>query len=192
MTALERHARFFDPHETGSVRLGQTYKGLRRLGVSLVWRIVLPPIIHAFLGYLTQGRLCLVIRIDRIARGKHPFDTGVFDENGQVDRAAIDTLFANVEGDAITAEEMNAVIRARGNRLPKMGKLAGAVGHWFSRKEIRLFFCVAADTEKSVAGRRVGAVTRARLERFYDGELLHDLARARALVASGGVVARRR
>jgi hypothetical protein len=191
LTALARHAGFFDPAGTGEVRLGQTAAGMRRLGVKLVWRIVLPPIIQVFLGYLTQGRPSLVIRLDRIARGKHPFDTGTFDESGAIDAGAFEELFAGVDGHALTADEMRAVIAARGNRLPRMGKLAGVLGHWFSGKEVSLFFCVGADTTKVAGGRAVAAVSRETLRRFYDGTLFPDLARRRILVENECVLRRR-
>jgi peroxygenase len=192
VTPLERHAAFFDPEGTGVVTLGQTYRGMRCLGVRLVWRLVLPPIIQTFLGTLTQGRLSFVIRIDKIAQGKHPFDSGVFDTGGERDGAALDALFANAGGDALTADEMRAVITSRGNRLPRMGALAGVLGRWFSGKEVALFFCVASDTTKIVRGRPVPAVTRATLERFYDGTLFPALARARRLAEAGCVAARKR
>jgi hypothetical protein len=190
LTALERHAAFFDPAGTGEVRIGQTIAGMRRLGVKFVWRIVLPPIIQIFLGYLTQGRPSLVIRVDRIARGKHPFDTGTFDDGGEFDAQAFGALFGG-DSDAITADEMRAVISARGNRSPRKGKLAGALGHWFSGKEVRLFFCVAADSTKVVGGRVVDAVRRETLRRFYNGTLFPDLARRRILVENECVLRRR-
>jgi len=191
VTALERHASFFDPEGTGVVTWGQTYRGMQRLGVHLVWRIVLPPIIQVFLGYLTQDRLSLAIRIDRIAQGKHPFDSGVFDSNGERDATALDALFSKAERGAITADEMRAVISSRGNRLPQMGAVAGILGHWFSGKEVALLFCVAADTTRMVRGRRVATITRKTLERFYDGTLFPALARARILADSGCTAARR-
>jgi len=187
LTALQRHASFFDPLGTGQITLAQTFRGLRRLGVRRVWRIILPPIIHGFLGYLTQGRPSLVIRIDRIAQGKHPFDSGTFDTYGELDPSAFAALFEG-HGDAITADEMRAVISSRGNRLPQMGKIAGALGHWFSGKEVAVFFCVAADTTKNVGGRAVDAVSRQTLLRFYEGTLFPDLARRRALVDAGCVL----
>jgi hypothetical protein len=189
LTALERHASFFDPAGTGEVRIGQTVAGMRRLGVKLVWRIVLPPIIQLFLGYLTQGRPSLVIRVDRIARGKHPFDTGTFDDGGEFDAQAFGALFGG-DSDLLTADEMCAVVAARGNRLPRKGKLAGALGHWFSGKEVRLFFCVAADSTKVVGGRAFEAVRKETLRRFYDGTLFPDLARRRILVENGCVLRR--
>ncbi len=188
-TALERHASFFDPAATGLVTWRQTYAGMRRLGVHVQWRILLTPVIHGFLGSITQGRPSLVIRIDTIAKGKHPYDSGSFDTRGALDPSAFDALFAN-GADAITDAEMRAVITARGNRLPAMGKLAGALGHWFSSREVGVFFCVAADATKMVDGKKVAAVTKKTFQRFYDGTLFFDIARRRALVDAGCVRAR--
>jgi peroxygenase len=189
-TALQRHAAFFDPAGTGVVTMGQTFAGMRRLGVHLVWRVLLTPIINGFLGYLTQGHPSLVIRIDRIAKGKHPFDSGTFDTGGEVDPSAFDALFEKC-GDSISADEMHAIISARGNRLPQMGKMAGVLGHFFSGREVAVFFCVASDTTKVVDGRVVDAVTRDTFRRFYEGTLFPDLARRRVLVEGGCVCVKR-
>jgi hypothetical protein len=209
-TALQRHVGFFDPEGTGVITMRQTRDGMRRLGVSWLWRVILPPIINGFLGYLTQKKVSFVVDIGRIAQGKHPFDSGVFDATGAQDPVAMQALFAKgVAADPVTkaansnaravanpdsagpelltADEMHAVITARGNRLPAMGKVAGALGHWFSGREVQLFFCVAADATKIVGGRPVPAVTRATLQSFYDGTLLPELARRRILAEAGCV-----
>ena len=81
-TALQRHAAFFDPEGTGEVTMGQTWAGLGRLGVALLWRLLLTPIINGFLGYLTQGKVSVRIAVARIAEGKHPFDSGTFGDDG--------------------------------------------------------------------------------------------------------------
>jgi hypothetical protein len=101
-TALERHASFFDPEGTGFVTWRQTYRGMRRLGVHLPWRVLLTPVINGFLGALTQGHASFVIRIDTIAKGKHPYDSGTFDARGELDPTAFDALFAD-GSDAVTA-----------------------------------------------------------------------------------------
>jgi hypothetical protein len=189
-TALERHASFFDPDATGLVTWRQTYAGMRRLGVRLPWRILLTPVINGFLGRLTQGHASFVIRIETIAKGKHPYDSGSFDTRGEQDASAFDALFTSA-GDAITEAEMRAVITARGNCLPAMGKVAGALGHWFSSREVGVFFCVATDATKIVDGKKVAAVTKKTFQRFYDGTLFFDLARRRALVGAGCVRARK-
>jgi hypothetical protein len=185
VSALEGHAKFFDPDGTGSITMRQTYAGMRKLGVSWAVRVVLTPVINGFLGYLTQGHPSLVIRIDRIAQGKHPYDSGTFDNAGEKDTSAFAALFAG--GDPLTEKEMCAIITARGNRKPEMGRIAGALGHWFSAREVGVFFCVAADTTKSVAGRTVPAVSKKTLQAFYDGTLFPVLARRRILVEAGCV-----
>jgi hypothetical protein len=181
-TALQRHASFFDPDGDGRVTVGQTWDGLRRLGVGFGLRLALTPIINGFLGYLTQGKPSLAIDVSRIADGKHPFDTGVFDDDGRIDEAAFAALAEAASGGAITASEMNALIVARGNRRLHLGKLAGALGRWFSAREVELLVCLAADTTKAEGGREVPAVTVRTLRRFYDGTLLPTLARRRRIV----------
>ncbi|OFX22589.1 MAG: hypothetical protein A2V77_18960 [Anaeromyxobacter sp. RBG_16_69_14] len=182
-SALERHAAFFDPEGTGIVTVGQTWDGLARLGVGVGWRLVLSPIIHGFLGYLTQRKLSLDVVIARIKDGKHPFDTGVFGDDGDIDEAAFDALVA-AAGEGFTAKEMNALIRGRGNRRTEMGKLAGALGRWFSAREVELLVCLAADARKTEDGREAPAVTPRTLRRFYEGKLLSALARRQRIRAA--------
>jgi len=191
-TALQRHAAFFDPEGTGQVTLGQTWAGLGRLGVALLWRLLLTPIINGFLGYLTQGKVSFRIVVAKIADGKHPFDSGTFADDGEIDEVAFRALAAAgsppsapTVPTALTAKEMRALILSRGNRRPKMGKLAGALGSWFSGKEVALFFCIAADTTKKEDGHDVPAVTPRTLRRLYDGSLFHALARRRRILARG-------
>lgn len=183
MRALERHVAFFDPEGKGRISLGDTWRGLGRLGVSLGWRLLLPPIINGFLGYLTQRRVSFEIVVARIEDGKHPFDTGGFGDDGEIDEDAYRELLAAGGGGPLTADEMRAHILARGNRRPQMGKLAGALGRWFSDREVMLFFCLAADTTKLEDGRDVPAVSARMLRRLYDGSLFHLLARRRRLLA---------
>jgi hypothetical protein len=180
-TVLERHASFFDPKGTGAITFGQTYAGMKRLGVAFVWRALLTPVINGFLGYLTHGRPSLVIRIDRIAQGKHPYDSGSFGDDGGFDSTAFEALFPD-GSESITAAEMDAVVTARGNRKPQMGRVAGVLGHWFSQREVGVLFCVAADTTKTVGGKRARGMRKATLRGFYDGTLFYDLARRRVLV----------
>jgi hypothetical protein len=185
-TALQTHASFFDPTGTGSVKMRQTYAGMRRLGVRVQWRILLTPVINGFLGILTKGPP-FVIAVDRIAQGKHPYDSGSFGDDGTFDAQAFEALFAPY-GEAVTADEMKAVITARGNHRAKMGPVAGALGHWFSSREVGVFFCVASDTTKRVNGKDVPAVRKETFRQFYDGTLFPNLARRRILVESGCVV----
>jgi hypothetical protein len=184
ISALERHVSFFDPEGTGTVTIGQTWAGLGRLGIGLFYRLLLTPIINGFLGYLTQGRVSFDIAISKIAKGKHPFDTGSFGDDGEVDEGALAKVVEAGKGGPLSAKEMRALILARGNHRPEMGKVAGALGSWFSGKEVKLLFCLAADTTKQEDGRDVPAVTPRMLRRLYDGSLFHLLARRRVLAQS--------
>jgi len=184
-TALQRHVAFFDPTNTGEVTLAQTWAGLGALGVAAHWRVLLTPIINGFLGYLTQKKPSFRIAIAKIDEGKHPFDSGSFGDDGEIDEAAYATLEAAAAMGSLSAKEMRALILARGNRRPQMGKLAGTLGSWFSGKEVRLFFCLAADATKQEDGRSVPAVTPRTLRRLYDGTLFHTLARRRRMVGKG-------
>lgn len=185
-SALQRHVAFFDPEATGLITLGQTWRGLGRLGISLQWRLLMPLIINGFLGYLTQGKVSFVVVIAKIAAGKHPFDTGSFGDDGEIDEAAFGALSAlggmpaGREG-AVSAKEMRALVVARGNRRPEMGAVAGALGNWFSAREVNLFFCLAADATKREDGRDVPAVTPRTLRRLFDGSLFPLLARRRRI-----------
>lgn len=174
VSALEKHAEFFDPKGTHRITCAQTYDGMKRLGVPFVLRVVLTPIINGFLGLLTGGPP-FVIEIDRIEQGKHPFDSGTFDDRGDFDPAAFDALFPPGR-DLITAAEMDRVITDRGDRRPQMGKVAGFLGHLFSKAEVAVLFRVASDAEKTVDGKPVRAMKRATLKSFYDGTLFQQLA----------------
>ncbi len=166
-SALETHASFFDQNRTGSIKMGQTYDGMRRLGVRVWWRVLLTPIINGFLGILTKGPPFVIV-VDRIAQGKHPYDSGTFGDDGNFDAQAFEVLFAKY-GACITADEMKEIITERGNRRPQMGPLAGSLGHWFSSREVGVFFCVAADTTKRVGSHDVPAVRKETFRQFYDG-----------------------
>jgi hypothetical protein len=183
-TALQRHAAFFDPEGTGKVTMGQTWAGLGRLGVGFTYKVLLTPIINGFLGYLTQRKVSFEILIEKIADGKHPFDTGTFGDDGEIDKAALAEVLEIAGTTSMTAKEMRAHILARGNRRPQMGKLAGTLGSWFSGKEVRLFFCLAADTTKKEDGEDVPAVTPRTIRRLYDGTLFPLLARRRRMAAA--------
>jgi hypothetical protein len=177
VSALEKHAAFFDPAGTHRITCAQTYDGMKRLGVPFVLRVVLTPIINGFLGLLTGGPP-FVIEVDRIEKGKHPYDSGTFDDRGDFDQAAFDVLFPPSRSE-ITAAEMDQVISDRGDRKPEMGKIAGALGHLFSKAEVAVLFMVASDTTKTVDGKSVRAMTRDQLRAFYDGTLFERIAARR-------------
>lgn len=175
-SALQRHADYFDPEGTGTIRLEQTYRGLRDLGVSRPWSVALASIINGALGPVTQRRATLTIDIDQIARGKHASDTGIFDADGEFVPSRFDELFeasSTGEIDAISRKELRSFMHADGPQ--------SLAGDFFSAAEAKLFFCVAADATKTEDGERVPAITRQRLRSFYLGNLLPALRRWRRI-----------
>jgi len=184
MTPLQRHVSYFDPEGTGFITMGQTARGLRRLGVPLILRLLLTPLINGLLGLRTTKKPGFRVHIDRIADAKHPFDSGVYDERGEIDDAAFEALFSGIQGDSITVAEYRAVIVARGNRRPEMGPISAALGNWFSDKEVRLLFCVAADTVKQQGRTEIPAMRKRTLRLFFEGTLLDSVARARVWARS--------
>jgi peroxygenase len=178
LTALERHADYFDADRDGLVTLPETYGGLRRLGVGCVTSGILAGIINLFLGPITRGRASLTISVAHIAAGVHPFDTGVFNQRGELDRARFDALFAP-GAERLTRAELRSVIVGRG-RAARAG-WKGWLANRFSAAEARLLFCLASDTTKTVDGRPEPAITKLRLLHFYQGRLLPALARRRRI-----------
>lgn len=177
-TALQRHVMYFDPEGTGFIAYGQTYRGIRDLGVGRFWSAVLSAIIHLALGWVTRGRPSLTIEIANIKRGKHPSDSDIFDAEGNFVPARFDKLFAfaGEEGKSsreakVTQNEFRAYMRSDGEQ--------SFAGDFFSGAEAKLFFCVAADTTKEKDGRPVPAITRRRLRAFYAGKLLPAIRRHR-------------
>jgi peroxygenase len=174
LTALQRHASYFDRGGDGLVTPGDTYDGLRRLGLGRMMSCILAGIINAFLGPITRGHASLTISVARIGSGVHPFDTGVFDKRGELDRARFDALF-DTGTDRLTRAELRRTIVARG-RAAHAG-LKGWLANHFSAAEARLLFCLASDATKTIDGQKLPAITRRRLLHFYEGRLLPALAR---------------
>jgi peroxygenase len=178
-----RHADYFDPEGTGLIRYRQTFRGLRDLGVGRIWSAVLSTIINGALGWVTQGRPTMTIRIDAIARGKHPSDTGIFDEVGRFVPERFEALFASAEPDGagrtlLTRRELRAFMHASGPQ--------SKVGDFFSAAEAKLFFCVAADATKREDDREVPAISKRRLASFYAGDLLPALRRRNRVFRRSG------
>jgi hypothetical protein len=187
-SALELHARYFDPDHDESVTTKQTLRGMTDLG--LPWLIAAPLtlLINGFLGYLTRQKASLSISVPHIARGKHGFSSGAFAADGNLDEAAFAELFmaphARPPRDCLTYPEMRALLL----RIGDPGRPRGAVGtllsRAFSAAEVYTLFCLAADRQKLVGDRVLPALSRRNLRRFYDGRLFPLLARRRRILSA--------
>jgi len=186
LTPLERHVSYFDVDGDGEITPGQTFRGLRGVGVGAITAIGLTILINLFLGYLTHGKPSLKVSVRDIARGKHPYDTGSFDVQGQIDEANFEALFASPFAgeprDRLTRDEIRKVIVKRGDPKKPFGEIGSALSNWFSGREIQLLLCVASDCKKVLPhGEAVPAISRRTLRRFYTGHLLFLLARSKRI-----------
>ena len=182
LTVLERHVSYFDPDRDGEITMAQTFRGLRNVGVGVVISCLLTLLINLFLGYLTHGKPSLSVSVRDIARGKHPYDTGSFDERGELSAANFEALFsaptASAPFDRLTRDEIRTRIVKRGDPKKPFGELGSLLSNWFSGREIQLLLCVASDcTKLTPSGVEEPAITRRTLRRFYTGHLLFLLAR---------------
>lgn len=175
LTALERHAAFFDRDGDGLVAPRETLAALRDLGVEAPLGAVLTALIHLPLGPITQARPALQIRITSVHRAKRGLSSGAFDAEGNVAPAALARLRAG-PFDNVTLPELRALIAAAPGARPRH-----AVERFFSWLETRALFCLAADAVRHEGGRATPALSLRRLRRFYDGSLFHALARRRRL-----------
>lgn len=181
-TALEKHARYFDPDHDEAVTPKQTLKGMTDLG--LPWLIAGPLalVINGFLGFLTRQKASLSISVPDIARGKHPFESGVFGEGGRLDEVAFEELFtapnARAPRDRITYRELRALVLKRGQPALSVPSLLARV---FSAAEVFTLFCLASDCQKLIGDQLLPAMSRKNMRRFYEGRLFPLLARRRRI-----------
>jgi hypothetical protein len=177
-TTLQRHASFFDDNGDRAVNVAECMRGLKVLGLPFGVAEAAALAIVAPLSVQTRGSLlALTIDIENIQKGKHDSDTGILDRKGRFNGrrfakmvGACSTVDRNGEK-AFTATELDKMITA--NRKTLMGSLVSTV-------EWQVLLALAADTKAVEGGRRVAALSVARIKSFYDGTLFYKLAKAHA------------
>lgn len=169
MTALQRHAAYFDRDGDGYITPNETYQGLRALGYGEPASAGLAVTINAALGTSTSGSPSLSISVAGITAGLHGSDTGIYNENGEFVSERFDDLFNQWDKDgdnALDEAEIN-------DRINRDTDPRDVVGRTASRVEFKLLFDLAAED---------GKISRERLYAFYDGTLFFDLEAARSPV----------
>jgi peroxygenase len=164
-TALQKHVDFFDADHDGRITLSDTYDGLRRLGLGRARAAAFAGVINAALGWSTSGAPSLTVDAGRIHAGKHRSDTGVYDKKGRFSQPRFERLFARHDADgdgALDGEELARL--CADNRVDLMGHLG-------SKAEFGLLLDIAGEERH---GKKV--LTRGRLQRFYNGSLLYQIA----------------
>ena len=187
-SALERHARYFDPYHDEAISPTQTLNGMTTLG--LPWLIAAPLtiLVNGFLGLRTRQNASLSISVPDIARGKHPFESGVFGPNGELDEAAFEELFtapnARQPRDRLTYRELRALVLRRGDPKRPFGVVGSLLARVFSAAEVFTLFCLASDCQKLLGDQVLPAMSRKNLRRFYEGRLFPLLARRRRILST--------
>jgi hypothetical protein len=160
--------------------------------LGLPWLLAAPlsVVIHAFLGCLTRKKATLNISVPHIARGKHPFESGIFGEGGALNEAAFEELFVGPQTrlprDRVTYSEFRRLLLKNGDPRKPFGYLGSFAAWVLSAAEVYTLFCLASDCEKPVEGGMERALSRKTVRRFYEGRLFALLARRRRILASRG------
>ncbi len=189
-SALELHARYFDPDHDEAVTPAQTLKGMTDLGLPWLFAAPLTLVINGFLGFLTRKKASLSISVPDIARGKHPYESGVFGQGGKLDEAAFAELFmaphARQPRDRLTYRELRALVLKNGDPKRPFGLVGSLMARIFSAAEVFTLFCLASDCQKLIGDQVLPAMSRKNLRRFYEGRLFPLLARRRRILSARG------
>lgn len=170
-SAIEPHLRtFFDANRDGLISYGESFAGLRKLGVGRLAAVGAAFAINIGLGRKTQGGL-LTVNLDNITDGMHGGDSDILDTDGSFVPAKLDAMFdgfAKKYGDAITREEVIAFRKDNFARDPESKSVdyVAGIGEWDL-----LFRHASVDRD----GEKV--LTKADVVRFYtDDKFFHELA----------------
>lgn len=169
-TPLQRHVDFFDRNHDHTITLGETYSGLRALGMGAVGASFGAVFINGGLGSKTGGSLAkLTVKPDNIAAAKHDSDSDVYDDKGEFNAAKFNEMFAKWDTDkdgALSGEEFTAM------RTHNKESTAGAIG---SKAEFGLLTSLAG-TPVKVGGKEIKTISREQMVQFYNGSLFYHLA----------------
>ncbi|MFI5349077.1 MAG: caleosin family protein [Elusimicrobiota bacterium] len=167
---LEMHAAFFDINHDGKVEYWETVASLERLGVGFVERQKFAILLHTVVFFKNGGDSA--ISISGLAKtGRHEGDTGIFSSDGAFDLAAFQRFFDGFDADrsgAINTKEVETAIAA--NKKERGEKGAGAAAF-----ELPILIGIAGDRTDTVNGAPVKAISKERLQKFYQGTLLYEL-----------------
>lgn len=170
---LQKHVAYFDGNHDGKITIGETRKGLADLGMGSVSRFFASIVIVLGLGKQTSGKFTEV-DVANIHKGKHDSDTDVYDADGNFDPREFEKLWTTWDTDksgALNDAEFKAMRTAR--KESRLGAFAAS-------QEFGLLTKLAADGKEKVGDRYEPAISRARMEQFYDGSLFDRVAAERA------------
>lgn len=180
-TSLMRHVRYFDRNGDGVIKPAETIEGAKGLGVNAVVAHGLALGLHAGLGPKTSGKLSTEIRIENIHMGVHAGSIN-FDEQGNFKPAQFEAMFAEYDTNrsgALSRSEVFAMLKARKK---------SAVSYNLSKTAFSVLLAVASDGHEAAGKADEPALSKARMQGFYDGTLFYTVAQERQAKAKAAPV----
>lgn len=182
-TSIQGHGAFFDTNFDHKVSLGETRQGLKDMGLNGATSDALTPIINAGLGPLTHGKAGMTmgdklknmftIDLDSLTAKLPEGGNGAFDAAGKFDAAKFEHMMSfdtTGKGSSLSLDELYSMVQA--DAQDQGGKFRTKLG--FTQ------LIAFADTTKTVTvngvSKTVPAISRARLQGFYDGTLFYRVA----------------
>jgi peroxygenase len=171
-TSLMRHVRYFDKNGDGVIKPAETVQGAKGLGVNAVVAHGLALGLHASLGPKTSGKMSTEIRIENIHMGVHAGSIN-FDEKGHFKPAQFEAMFAEYDTNrsgALSRSEVFAMLKARKQ---------SAMSYNLAKTAFTVLLAVASDTDEAAGKKTEPALSKARMQGFYDGSLFYTVAKER-------------
>ena len=162
MSPLQKHVAFFDYDYNGYVTVWETYAGLRALGIGPLSSSAFAVAINGALATPTSGYPTMTININRIEKGMHGSDTGIYDSEGRFVPEQFDAFFERWDengDDGLDAWELTQRWLVDADLFDFMGIAA-------SGAEFGLLYVLAAED---------GSVSRERMLALYEGTLFYIL-----------------
>uniref|UniRef100_A0ACD5V8S5 Uncharacterized protein n=1 Tax=Avena sativa TaxID=4498 RepID=A0ACD5V8S5_AVESA len=136
MTALQKHASFFDRNKDGIITPSESFEGYVAIGCDVEFSRETASSVHAALGPKTSPVDAplphINIYIDQIHKAMHGSDTGAYDANGRFVPPKFEEIFikhAKVRPDALTSLEVEELILANRDPLDPQS-WGGPVKEW--------------------------------------------------------------
>jgi peroxygenase len=164
-TPLQRHVMFFDQNKDGVITINETKAGFRALGMGSLGSLSAATLTHVGLRHAR-------IVVADIHKSKHGSDTGAYDKDGKFVSSAFERmwLFDKDRSQSLSRSELQLMLAD--NKTDTFGAIA-------ARAEFSLLLRLAADVTVVEKGEKVPALSRERMQSFYDGSLFYRIAEER-------------
>ncbi|KAF5179637.1 Peroxygenase [Thalictrum thalictroides] len=169
MNVLQKHVSFFDRNNDGIIYPWETFQGFRAIGCGIALSTASAIFINLGLSSKTRpGKfpsLLFPIEIKNITRAKHGSDSGVYDTEGRFVPVKFEEIFhkhCHANSNALTSEELAAMLKANGDPKDYAGRLA-------SWTEWKILYLLGKDKNGLLHKETVRAV--------YDGSLFEQMER---------------